>query len=251
MSANRKRSYPYGADAQTTSKQRMVGGRVLTYIPRAPVLGSSRARALAGAPAMGRTGGYSFRSVGGRELNFKDTSLTGISFDSTPVLTLLNGIAPGTSASQRVGRRINMKSLEWRFNCSTSTTTTWSSNRFMFILDTQANAATPAFTDIYDQATPSTLRNISNMPRFKVLYDSDEWVMVGNNDTDATCDLIARAFKGYMRFNLPVQYNAGTAGTIGDIQTNALYFVTIGNASSSLTNTDIFNSQIRIRYDDN
>lgn len=247
MSANRKRSYPYSADAQTTAK-RMVGGRVLTYIPRAPVLGSSRARSLA-APSMARTGGYSFRASGGTELNFKDTTIP-VSFDSSGTLTLLNGMAQGTTASTRIGRRITVKSIEWRFNCSTSTLTNWTSNRFMIVVDTQANAATPAFTDIYDSAIPSTLRNVSNMPRFKVLYDSDEFIMVGNLSASPGNDLIARAFKGYMKVNIPVQYNVGTAGTVGDIQTNAIYFVTIGNSASATTNTDVFNSQIRIRYTD-
>lgn len=246
MSANRKRSYPYAAGAQTTAKQRMVGGRTLTYIPRAPVLGSSRARA---APSMARTGGYSFQASGGTELNFKDTIPT-TSFDDAGSLTLLNGLTQGTTASTRIGRRITVKSIEWRFNCSTSTLTNWTSNRFMIVVDTQANAATPAFTDIYDGLAPSTLRNVSNMPRFKVLYDSDEFIMIGNLSSSPGNDMIARAFKGYIKCHIPVQYNIGTAGTIGDIQTNAIYFVQIGNSNSVTTNTDIFNSQFRIRYSD-
>jgi len=231
MSASRKRAY--STVGGTAKASRMIGGKVLTYTPTVPLSGSYRARLL--------------RPV--RELNFKDSTIP-VSFDATPTFTLLNGLQQGTTASTRIGRQIVMKTVEWRFNVSTSTLTNWTSNRFMIVVDTQANAATPAFTDIYDSAIPSTLRNVSNMPRFKVLYDSDEFIMIGNLSASPGNDLIARAFKGYMKINIPVQYNSGNTGTVTDIQTNAIYFVTVGNSSSATTNTDVFNSQIRIRYTD-
>jgi len=236
----------YG-DADTTVKAaRTVGGRKLTYRPTAPVPGSFRARA----PQMARTGGYSFASVGGRELNFKDTTLGSISFDNAPTLTLINGLAQGTTASTRIGRRVNVRSIQWRFNCSGSTTTSWTSNRYWIVMDMQSNAAAPQFTDIFDTADPSTLRNISNMQRFKVLFDSDEFIIAGNLAAPNN-SMLACAHKGYLKVNLPVQYNAGSAGTIGDIQTGSIYFITVGNSSSGTTNTDVFNSAIRIRYSDN
>jgi len=246
-SYSRKRAY--GDSGSANKSTRMVGGRKLTYRPSAPVPGSSRALAM---PSMQRMGGYSFRAVGGRELNFKDTSLATLSFSSTPVLTLLNGLAQGTTASTRIGRRINIKSIEWRFDTESSSTSLWNGFRYMLVLDKQANAATPAFTDIYDVAQPTSLRNISNMPRFQVLFDSNEILSVGPTIGTPQTDTIATAHKGYIRVAIPTQYNVGTAGTIGDIQTNALYFVMIGNSSTStLTDVQIYNGQVRIRYDDN
>jgi len=250
MSFSRKRAY---GDVVTAPNKatRMVGGRKLTYRPSAPVPGSYRAMA----PSLARTGGYSFRASGGTELNFKDTSIASLSISTTPTLTLLNGMAQGTTASTRIGRRIGIKSIEWRFNCATSTNTTWTSNRYMLVLDKQANAAAPAFTDIYDSANPSTLRNISNMQRFQVLFDSQEFIMIGDNGgsgvSDYDCDILATAHRGYLKVNIPVQYNVGVAGTVGDIQTNALYFVTIGNATTSITDVDTQpGAVVRIRYSD-
>jgi len=248
MSYSRKRTYGDQGGVAKKTATRIVGGRALTYRPTAPIAGSFRSLA---APSMGRVGGYSFRSVGGRELNFKDTSLSGLSFSTTPVLTLLNGMAQGTTASTRIGRRINIKSIEYRFDVENSSASLWVGHRFMIVLDQQANAATPAFTDIYDVALPTTLRNISNMPRFKVLMDSGEQITVGSIDTSVDNDKVAAAYNGYMRCNIPVQYNVGTAGTIGDIQTNALYFVMIGNATTAITDAQVFTGQVRIRYDDN
>lgn len=253
MSGKRSYSTYAGRPSVGYKAARMVGGKVLRYNPQRPALGSSRAAAAA--PSLARTGGYSFQASGGRELNFKDTTIDGISVSTTPVLTLLNGMTQGTTASTRIGRRIGIKSVEWRFNMATSSATTWTSNRYMIIVDRQANAAAAAFADIYDVADPSTLRNISNMTRFQVLFDSQEFTMIGDNSgTGASSydsDSLATAHKGYLKVNIPVQYNVGTAGTIGDIQTNALYFVTIGNGSTAVTDCNINKGTVRIRYGDN
>jgi len=232
------------------SARTMIGGRMLTYRPSAPVPGSSRARAAA--PSMQRTGGYSFQASGGRELNFRDATLDGLSFSTTPVLTLLNGLAQGTTASTRIGRRVTVKSVEWKLNVATSSSTAWSAQRYMIVLDKQANAAAPAFTDIYDVAQPTTLRNISNSPRFQVLFDSKQWILAGTSSFGGSVQLdsVASVHEGYMRCNIPVQYNVGTAGTVGDIQTNALYFVMIGNATTAITDTNVYTGTVRIRYED-
>jgi len=237
MSFSRKRSFGTQGGVPKTAT-RMVGGRKLTYRPTAPLSGSYRARLAASAG----------------ELNFKDTSLASQSFSSTPVLLLLNGMAQGTTASTRIGRRINIKSIQWMFDTESSTTSVWNGFRYMIIQDTQANAATPAFTDIYDVAQPTTFRNVSNMPRFKVLFDSKEVLSVGPTPGAGGVpgsDTIATVHQGYLKVNIPVQFNVGVAGTVADIQTNALYFVMIGNSAfSTLTDVQIYNGQVRIRYSD-
>jgi len=238
MSFSRKRSFGVQGGV-AKSAVRMVGGRKLTYRPSAPLSGSYRARVAA---------------ASGGELNFVDTNIGGISISTTGVLTLLNGMAQGTTASTRIGRKITIKSIQWRFDCATSTNTTWTANRYMIVQDMQPNGATAAFADIYDNATPSTLRNISNMARFRVLFDSDEFIMVGDNGgvgvSNYDVDSLATAHKGYIKCNIPVQYNAGTAGTVADITTNAVYFVTIGNGSTSLTDVNVQAGTVRIRYSD-
>jgi len=238
MSFSRKRAFgTQGGVAKVAT--RMVGGRKLTYRPTAPLSGSYRARLAAAAPV---------------ELNFKDTSLAGQSFSTTPVLLLLNGMAQGTTASTRIGRRICVKSIQWMFDTESSSASVWNGYRFMIVLDKQANAATPAFTDIYDVAQPTTFRNVSNMPRFQVLYDSKEVLSVGPTTTtgsDQQTESIVSKQDGYLKVNIPVQFNAGVAGTIADIQTNALYFVMIGNSGiSTLNDVQIYNGQVRIRYSD-
>jgi len=204
----------------------------------------------AAAPSILRSGGFSFTSTGGKELNFVDTVLSSAAVSTTPVISLLNGMAQGTTASTRIGRRIAMKSIEFKFRVLSDTTTTATVTRFAIVLDKQANAAAPAFTDIYDSADPGALRNISNKARFWVLWDSGLSPLIGNTATAGQqTDSSLKVFENYKRINIPVQYNAGTAGTVGDIQTNALYFVSIGSTVSG-TSDAILSGNFRVRYDD-
>jgi len=188
------------------------------------------------APSTYRTGGLSLRSVGGKELNFKDVSIT--SFSAASLLTLLNGLVSGTGATQRVGRKITIKSIQVTGYVGI---TGDEINRFALVVDTQANATAPAITDIYTASSPSALREINNMPRFKVLWDSGPIGQVLTSDSEIC------TFDVYKRVNVGVQYNAGVVGDITDIQTNSLYFVH-RNTGASVSSGRL---DVRIRYDDN
>lgn len=207
-----------------------------------------RAAALV-APSVLRTGGFSFKSTGGKELNFVDSSITSTDVSTTASLVLLNGMAQGTTASTRIGRRIQMKSIELKAWLTPGATTTVAVARFALVLDKQANAAAPAFTDIYDSASPVALRNISNKARFWVLWDSGLISTCGNLTAGQITDSGMKTLEMYKRINIPVQYNAGTAGTVGDIQTNALYFVSIGSTAVGTADQTLIGN-VRVRYDD-
>lgn len=199
------------------------------------------------APTIARTGGYSFSAAGGKELNFVDTNISNANVSTTPQVTLLNGIVPGTGASNRVGRRVQMKSVEFKTVSFVDTASQQVYCRYALVLDRQANAAVAAFTDIYDAAVPTSLRNISNKARFKVLWDSGLIVLPGVASVTTGASMFA--CEHYRKIDIPVQYNAGTSGLIGDVQTNALYWIAIGNGSSG-TNDSQCAGMLRIRYDD-
>jgi len=246
----------------SSSKKRSVTSR--NYVPSAynpkamrgsayqAAAGSVNLRAAAQAlardtPATVRSGGYSFTASGGKELNFKNTDISGTE-STTARVVLLNGIAQGTSASERVGRRITIKSVELKARLSAGASGTLAAVRYAIVLDRQANAATASFTDIYDAALPESLRNISNKARFQVVWDSGIMPVIGNASTILTDDS-RHSVEFYKKVGYPVQYNAVSGGTIGDIQTNALYFVSIGDVAAGVT-APVMVGQARIRYAD-
>lgn len=194
--------------------------------------------------------GYNPQAFSRGEWKYLDIALTQ-DYNSTMSLTLLNGLVPGTGASQRVGMKIIMKSIEMRANLKTTDAAGVEQFiRAFLILDKQANGAAPAaITDILNAASVNGLRQLTNRKRFKILYDKE---IAFGSKVVSTGSPTSRILKLYMKFKKPiiVDYNSGVAGTIADITTNALYWVTYGTEAAGGTDVE-GRHQFRLRYTDN
>lgn len=137
---------------------------------------------------------------------------------STPVL--LNGVAQGTTASTRLGRRITMKSLYLHWFLQVAAGTTGATPiRLLVVYDAQTNATAPAITDIVLTDEIMAPMNLSNSRRFKVLCDQT-WDCLG------TAGPQSLVLKKYIKLNMNTEFNNGSAGTVGDIQTGSIYIIT-------------------------
>jgi len=192
-----------------------------------------------------RVGGWSNPSQGG-ELKFLDSSM-----NDDPLLasgaftagTLLNGLVPGSTASQRIGRKVTIKSLLVRYSWGLATTSTGGSPlRILIVYDKQANAVAPAITDILLTDTFHSANNLSNRDRFVTISDII-------TDPVSTGDSFAVAGVIYKKLNLETMYNAGTAGTIGDISSGSIYMF-VAQTGRIATASPEFSSTVRIRYTD-
>lgn len=206
-------------------------------------------------PSLLRTGGFSFKGQGGQELNFIDTVLSSAVISTTaPYMALLNGCQPGSGNSQRIGRRIDMKSIELRFSVQNLGLAEMTLHRAMIVLDKQANGAAFSYTDLMIDGEPTGLRNISNKARFTVIWDGKLHALIGNiaaPSTTTNCTANSGcAYTAYKKINIQTQYNSGTAGTVADIQTNSLYFIIYGDqlAVNAATNGFEVGGYCRIRY---
>jgi len=182
-------------------------------------------------------GGGAYRVGPGPEKKFIDLSSTAFNIPfqavgspqtgpGTFVLQLINGCALGSDSTTRIGRQIQMKSLQFRFAVGVAQATggTYPAGaiaghvRVLVVYDQQANGAAPAGTDILVNATtygPTSPMNLNNRERFKVL--SDKIVLLDPQGPGS------QMVKVYKKLYLPVIFNAGNAGTIGDIQTGSIY----------------------------
>lgn len=179
------------------------------------------------------------------EWKFLDQSLT-LNVDTTGTITLLNGLAPGTSASQRVGTKIAIRSLELRGRSTVASGAGIDQGcRFFFLLDKQSNGAAPAAGDFLAPATYLGMRNLANRKRFKILQDYFYPLSASGEDESA------RHFKVYIKFRRPliVDYNAGTAGSIADIASNGLFLITLGSVAAGGTAAFLL-CTVRMRYTD-
>jgi len=170
---------------------------------------------------------------------------------STGVFVCLNGLAPGSGPSQRIGTIIHMQTIEYKltFTSSAAAPNTASGQlRSILFYDKQANANTPSIgpSDLLETnnyiVSP---RGMNQRRRYKILSDK----------TFPYAPLTSGGFPSvnfshFIRFRRPlmVQYNGGVAGDQNDIVTNALWLLIVSSTSSATSVNYFFH--VRVRYTD-
>lgn len=192
-----------------------------------------------------RTGGWANPSGGG-ELKFVDTTnVTAGAAGSFAfsAATLLNGLASGSTATTRVGRKVTMTSLLLRYNVSLAPTSVGGSPiRILVVYDKQANAAAPAITDILLTDTFNSANNLSNRDRFVTISDFiTPCISVAGNYSYAGVI--------YKRFALETMFNTGSAGTVGDMTSGSVHVFSAQTADIT-TATYEMSMVGRIRFTD-
>lgn len=165
--------------------------------------------------------------------------------------TLCNGLAVGTTATSRTGRKIVMKSIYMRLTCYANALGSTQSGpvRLLVIYDKQTNGAypTPAAADgapiAYDHI--SSPNNIYAAGRYVTLFDQ---LMEPISGSSAPGCPSTRTIMAYRKINLPVLYNDNGNGTVADIQTGAVW-CTLCSAGLSTTAVT-FDLMTRIRFVD-
>lgn len=177
------------------------------------------------------------------KMEFKKAYLTpSVACDTTGTLTLLNGLTRGDDEGDRDGRRTCIKSLNMKgISSVTASTGTDQFHRIMLVRMLRPNGTAPSITDILQANTVYSLRNRQKIGDFQVLYDR-------TLQLNASSESGSQKFiKYYKRMTMEVQYNAGNAGTIADIEKNALYLLTIGSNASG-TSAGTFQANIQIDW---
>lgn len=120
---------------------------------------------------------------------------------------LLNGLTLGTGASNRIGREIMMRELDFYVSPTAS--------RFMIVYDRQSNGGAPSSTDLTQDSTDlQSPWSFTNRDRFDILWDS-QW--------DRTPEQAIISYQKGLPIGLCTYYNSGNAGTVADITSGALY----------------------------
>lgn len=111
-------------------------------------------------------------------------------------------------------------------------------------------------TDVLQSATSISHLNPNNRDRFKILWDKQFAFGPIKVDNTATQSYSwaqgpsVYSVKYFKKLNLEMIFNAGSAGTIADVTSGALYLLTIGTTAAG-TNTDAdFIVTTRVRFDD-
>lgn len=157
--------------------------------------------------------------------------------------TLLNGCVPGATASDRIGRKIHMKSLLLRYTFRLPASSGGSGEcRILVVYDKQPNGATAAITDILLADDMRSPNNLSNSDRFVTLVDEI-------TSPVSAVEIEEQSGVIYRKFNLETAFNAGTAGTVADITSGSI-LVFAAQSGGLTTNAPLCLFRARVRYVD-
>lgn len=207
------------------------------------------------------------------ELKYIDNSDIATAIDETGTITLLNGLLNGTSATTRVGMKINMRSVHLKYfitgpvYSSFNAANAFSQHvRIMLVLDLQPNGVTLSLSDLLEDTTTGigvvSSLYMANSARFKVLYDKRQWVqpnVVIPGSTTATQSYSAVVWTSanksvydeiYLKLSHEVQYADSNNGDITDIKTGALFLIAVADNATAAQQPAI-TSYVRVRYHDN
>jgi len=192
-----------------------------------------------------------------------------LALNSTGTILALNLIQVGSSMFNRIGRKVEMRSVRLILKLNTMAVTRATVNpdlgRVMIIYDRQTNGANPALADFLqdtDQAGTNTTENFSginmnNRERFVTIMDKKLMLPQGTatagvmtnvfpsgDDVPIICDEFRR-LKG-----LTTHFGADSnPAVIGDIRTGGLFLVSLAGfaAGAELYN---MNFNVRLKYVD-
>lgn len=196
-----------------------------------------------------RHGGYSYRTTSKRantrsypnkallaartaENKYVDLGQATYTMNTTGSITLLATIPSGVTVTSRVGKKVLLKSLQFRGTVFANAAGLINDVAFMIVYDRRPQAALPAITDILTGTTSSSMANDDNTSRFTILKRSN-FCLSGNSGTagQQTGTTIMDA-----DFFLPIlkicNFNALGTGAIDDIDEGALYLVTLGGVAA-------------------
>lgn len=200
------------------------------------------------------------------ELKVIDVDLGAIRCHTTGVLTLLNPLSLGTDFTNRLGRKIILKSIALRGywgpyaafgGGSTANAALAQQLRMMLIYDSDTNGAMPTIADVIGSQMAigtNSFNNLNNRTRFRVLWDNWDVFSAVNSSGAAPStfsgDPMIAKYNVYLDVQIPVIFNANNNGTITDINQGGIYLLTIGSNPSGVLDGTSF-SRSRIRFIDN
>lgn len=189
------------------------------------------------------------------ELKFFDNTPS-FAFATAGAVVQLLTIPQGVGQSERVGRKIRVKSIVCNVSVYLNGTgaaaaTGMDRIRFVLVQDMQANGAACDFgsvaNGVFSSASVDALRNLDNVSRFKILKDWD-MTLLSAAGVSGAWQYAAKAVNKYIKCDIPIEYdNSATTGAITTIRSNNICLLainTVTNGGCALSGT------IRIRYSD-
>lgn len=168
----------------------------------------------------------------GQEVNFVDNAAVAVEMNTTGTIGLVATIPQGAAQTQRIGRKIQLKSIQIRGVVGSDSTTTTASGSLFIVYDKRPDGTLPAITDILVSISSLSMTNSTNVGRFQIVKRMN-WSFTGNNagagqQTDKTYYHVDK----FVKISKRMVFKAAGTGAIGDIEQGALYYVSVGDTAA-------------------
>lgn len=207
-----------------------------------------------------------FRPIGRRnakELKVADALANAERVSTTGLYRLLNVPVLGTDFSNRIGRKILVKSLYIRGFVTSTAAANLTANanappqqaRLIIVWDMQPNGVTFGGADLLTSLAPQAMLNLNNRDRFKIVSDTTYEIGVYRDSNVATASIattgqVIHPISKYIKLGkIETVFNAGSAGVIADINSGALFAVWVGSNAAGANDATAFVSY-RARFQD-
>lgn len=166
-------------------------------------------------------------------------------------------IAEGNGESERVGRKVTVRNIVWRYELGLNTQANSASPagneviRVVLYLDKQTNGATATVAGVFESDDYQSFRNLANSGRFDILMDKTYSFTfgAGAGDGSAANDWLGKNVSGMYskKCSIPIEYdNSATTGVITSMRSNNIGVLLFSKTGT----TGFFVSKMRIRYSD-
>lgn len=196
------------------------------------------------------------------ERKVADLNVATYNISTTGVFQMLANPTTGSDMTNRIGRKICLKSVYIRGLIVSEASRSGVAAqlapqvaRMVILIDQQPNGAAPAALDFLKEANALSQLNLDGRDRFKVLVDKQWFIgpyVLNATATTAVAELPNQGYvyKKYKKMNEEVVFSTSTGG-IADIQSGCLLAFFIGTNASGTNSDANFIGTFRVRYTDN
>lgn len=222
------------------SYRKFAGGVRKPYSYRGAIYGRG-----GGARAMSRSLRTTNWNQTGEELKYLDINSAAYVCDTTGAVTLINGVAAGSTSITREGRQCFWRSVHVTGALSQVDDTVIGSRCDVFIIwDKQPGAAVPAMNVLFVESIAGSPMNLDYRERFVVLAH-ESYTIGGAKAAAAAQTPTIHSVNIFKKVNLRTTFK-GDNNAIGDIATGAMYLVTLGDQAAA--NCGSLRASVRLRF---
>ncbi len=197
------------------------------------------------------------RRLGAGELKFHDLDIDDavVAVNGTIAEDSCLTIPEGNGESDRLGRKITVKRVEWRYtlflpNLTGNLASLPDTVRVILYLDKQTNGLAATAAVILQTDDYQSFRNMANSGRFRILCDKTHTVKAAASGAgDGTTNDFSATLQNYffsINVNIPIEYDSSSnLGVLTSMRSNNIGVLLEGRDGKAL-----FESKMRIRYTD-